>query len=49
MDEDFKPFLLEKDITEVEYNRGTLDDKAKLVEAFVKSKQGKTSFIALIR
>jgi hypothetical protein len=45
MDQDFKAFLSQKGITEDEYKGGSLDARAKLVETFEKSKQGKTIII----
>jgi hypothetical protein len=41
--------LAEKNISEEEYNGGTLADKSRLVEAFEKSKQGMISPFDLIR
>jgi hypothetical protein len=49
MKEDFKAYLRDWNCTEEEYNHGTFEGKAQMVDAFEKSKQGKISFIAFIR
>jgi len=48
MEEAFKNYLITKGVTEAEYNSGSLDTRAKLIEAFENSKKCEFSLLSLL-